>query len=143
MVRRAVTRKAPDSTRLNRIVLDPRLLSRIRYTALPREADERVGPGRDVVHLTEQRHEERRFAGSGRTDDQVELPALEEELLVHVKSERPLATASRGDRELGRVVRPSEGCIANPDSVRFRDGRAQDHRGFGLGFGERIDELSL
>ena len=97
------------------------------------------------MHFAEQRHEERRFAGSSGADNQVQLPALEEELLIYVKHERPLATASGSDRQLDRVVRPGERCIAESDSacMFFRNGRAQDHCGFGLGFGELVDKLGL
>ena len=90
-------RNTRDMTPLDRVVLDPRLLRRIRYTALPREVDERVGSGRNVVHLTEQRHEERRLAGTGGADNQVQFPALEEEVLADVKHEHPPPSAARGD----------------------------------------------
>ncbi len=78
IVSSAIAHKPSRSTCLDRIVLGPGLLRRIRDTPLPREADERVGPGRDVVHFTKQCHEERRLSRTGGPDDQVDLAPLEE-----------------------------------------------------------------
>ena len=65
-------------THFDGVALHPRLLRSVRYSSLSWKVHERIGTLRDIVHLPEQRHEQRSLARPGWPDDEVDLAALEE-----------------------------------------------------------------
>ena len=69
------------------LVLDPRFLSSIRYTVLPRKVEPRVRAGRDVVQLPEQRHQKGCLSATGGPDDQVDLALFEDQFIFYPKTE--------------------------------------------------------
>ena len=133
-------------THLDRVALHPALLRRIRHAALPWKAHERVGALREVVHLAEERHEKRRLARAGRTDDEVDLAAAEEDLVVHAEYERAAAGAPGSGRSALRRVRgPGEGGVPDTDAVlvRLGDGRGKEGLLSNRGLGVLVNELGL
>ena len=118
----------------------------IRHAPSAGQVHERVRPLGYVVHLSEQRHEQRGLARTRRPNDEVDLPALEEDLVVDPEDERSPARASGRDGDGGRVCRPGEGRVANADGVLQLVGNrsCEDLSGVRLrGFSVLVDELGL
>ena len=133
-------------THFDGVALHPRLLRSVRYSSLSWKVHERIGTLRDIVHLPEQRHEQRSLARPGWPDDEVDLAALEEHLVVDVEDECPSPRPPGSDGDRGRVCCPREGCVSHTDCVLvfLRDGDYEDLGGVELvGFGELVDELRL
>ena len=98
------------------------------------------------MHLPEQRHQERRLAGTRRAHDEIDLAAAEVHLIVNAQDKGAPARAAR--RHVGRrggVSGPSEGRMPNADCVLmlFRSRRPREGNSFRRRFCELIDELSL
>jgi len=97
----------------NGLVLDPRFLSSIRHTVLPRKVEPRVWPGRNVVQLPEQRHQKGRLSATGGSNDQVDLSLFEGHFVFNPEAEVS-ARGTGGDSTRG-PGRPGERGIANTD----------------------------
>ena len=82
------------------------------------------------MHLAEKRHQERSLARASGPNDEVDLPAAEEHLVVDGEHERaPTRTARSDDRALGRVRSPGEGCVPDADAVLVRLGNRRGKEG--------------
>lgn len=100
------------------------------------------------MQLTKQRHEQGRLPRASGTYDQVDLPALEEQLVFNTEYKMPFARPAWSTRGRGGVDGPGERCVANPNDIRsvFGDRSRPDsvHRLFRtLAFRELVDELCL
>lgn len=125
-------------TYLDRLILHPGLLRRIRHTALPRQVDPCVRTERDVVHLTQERHQQGRLARTRGPDDKVELALLEDELVVDTQAE----CLPRGrDAAVSRLVRPGEVGATHADVFLVLSGAVDD--GLGGLFGKDVEEFGL
>jgi hypothetical protein len=122
------------------LVLDPRFLSGVRHTVLPRKVEPRVRSGRDVVQLSEQRHQKGGLSATGGSNDQVDLALLEDHFVLDPEVEvSTRGTGSDGSRGLGG---PGERGVADTDER----GVAWHIRSDGvlcLGRVEGVEELSL
>ena len=95
------------------LVLYPRFLSGIGHTILPGKVEPRVWPRRDVVQLSQQRHQKGGLPAAGRSDDQVDFALFEDHLILDPQAElSPGRTRSDDSRGLGG---PGERRIADAD----------------------------
>jgi hypothetical protein len=144
-----------NETYPNSLVLNPRLLGRIRNTALSRQRKPRVRSARYKMHLAvppnqpsdltltstiylpQERHQKTRLSASRRTHNHINLSAAEQHLFVDVQSK----VTPRWGRRARYLTSPGERGVAEPDRVRRRRVRLDDCGC--VFFGIRIEELSL
>ena len=93
------------------LVLDPRFLSSVRHTVLPRKIEPRIWPGRDVVQLSEQRHQKGGLSTTGGSNDQVDLSLSEDHFVLNPKAK--VSTRGTGSDDSCGLGRPGEGGVAN------------------------------
>lgn len=100
------------------------------------------------MQLTKQRHEQGRLPRASGAYNQVNLPALEEQLVVDNEYKVPFARPAWSARARGGVDGPSERRMANANNVRsvFGD-RSRSDSVYRLlkpvAFRELVDELCL
>ena len=93
------------------LVLDPRFLSSVRHTILPREIEPRIRPGRDVVQLSEQGHQKGGLSTAGGTNDQVDFALSKDDLTLN--PEAKVSTRGAGSDGSCGFGRPGEGGVAD------------------------------
>ena len=74
-------------TDLDAITLHPRLLSGVRHAALSWQIEPRMHLLRNVMHLSEQRHQHGRLPRPRGADDDVEAAFLEHQVTLYAKTE--------------------------------------------------------